>query len=303
MQLDRSTKTFIAIFTLVACFILAVNHAVNGDPLEDWALAAVLLVISIVFWVWLWQEGTAETTAITTSEAAAPIQEWVINEEFVSALENATPAKPVTREPEAPTVRVDGSPEEEPDNATNEVVEAMPDEAPVVEEAKQGEPVAESKVGEAMAASKDVPEVEEELPRKPEPEVTDHESTVEDVIPAETVPADEPRIPVAEEVPAAPIPEEDQDVIETVEVQAADDLTRVEGIGPKYSATLISAGISTFEQVSKMTEAELTTIIRDAGMRRPPSVGTWAEQAALAAKGDWDGLAALQDRLTAGRRD
>lgn len=81
-----------------------------------------------------------------------------------------------------------------------------------------------------------------------------------------------------------------------------DDLTKIEGIGPKMSKALITAGIDTFEKLMGMSEDALRKAIEDAGMRLAPSLSTWAEQAEYAARGDWDGLQALQDTLVGGRR-
>ncbi len=81
-----------------------------------------------------------------------------------------------------------------------------------------------------------------------------------------------------------------------------DDLTVIEGIGPKISKTLIAAGIDTYAKLAQATEDQLIEIITAAGMIKPGSVSTWAEQAALAAKGDWEALQALQSQLSGGRR-
>lgn len=84
---------------------------------------------------------------------------------------------------------------------------------------------------------------------------------------------------------------------------AGDDLTKIEGIGPKMSAALREAGVDTFEKLSKANDDELRSAIETAGMRLAPSLSTWAEQAEYAAKGDWDGLQQLQDELVGGRRN
>ncbi len=83
---------------------------------------------------------------------------------------------------------------------------------------------------------------------------------------------------------------------------AGDDLTRIEGIGPKMSAALQAAGITTFAQLAQSSEDTLTAAVEAAGMRLAPSLSTWAEQATFAAKGDWDGLRQLQDTLVGGRK-
>ena len=80
-----------------------------------------------------------------------------------------------------------------------------------------------------------------------------------------------------------------------------DDLKVIEGIGPKIASTLQAAGISTFVQLAGQTPEVLKQILVDGGVR----IGypeTWSEQAALAAKGDWDALEAFQSNLKGGRR-
>jgi len=82
----------------------------------------------------------------------------------------------------------------------------------------------------------------------------------------------------------------------------ADDLKQVEGIGPKIAAALVKGGISTFAKLAATSEADLKATLEKEGLRFAPSLGTWAEQAALLAKGDTKKLRALQDKLTGGRR-
>lgn len=83
----------------------------------------------------------------------------------------------------------------------------------------------------------------------------------------------------------------------------ADDLTRIEGIGPKMAAALVAAGITTYVELSQASEGVLTQAIEAAGLRFAPSLPTWAEQAGYLARGDEQGLEALQERLVAGRRE
>ncbi|RPI33165.1 MAG: DUF4332 domain-containing protein [Chloroflexota bacterium] len=80
-----------------------------------------------------------------------------------------------------------------------------------------------------------------------------------------------------------------------------DDLTEIEGIGPKTADVLRDAGIKSFSQLAKASDEELREILRDANMRSAdPS--TWPEQARLAASDDWDGLYAMRNELKAGRK-
>jgi predicted flap endonuclease-1-like 5' DNA nuclease len=83
-----------------------------------------------------------------------------------------------------------------------------------------------------------------------------------------------------------------------------DDLKRIEGIGPKISALLQAAGITSFAQLAASDAQALTQILReeDPRLARLADPTTWPEQAALAALGAWDVLEELQEELTAGRR-
>lgn len=80
-----------------------------------------------------------------------------------------------------------------------------------------------------------------------------------------------------------------------------DDLTRIEGIGPKFSSVLLSAGISTYQQLAAADVDELRDIFRERGLYFADPT-TWPEQATLAAVGDWDTLYDLQAELSGGRR-
>lgn len=81
-----------------------------------------------------------------------------------------------------------------------------------------------------------------------------------------------------------------------------DDLTLIEGIGPKYRDALIAAGITTYAQLAETSQEILEQAAEDAGLRRAASMETWREQATLAARGDWEALEKLQESLSGGRR-
>ena len=83
----------------------------------------------------------------------------------------------------------------------------------------------------------------------------------------------------------------------------SDDLKRIEGIGPKINDALVAAGIDTFQKLADSSEDTLKATLEGAGLRFAPSLGTWAEQSALLAKGDEAGFKALTDALTSGRKD
>lgn len=94
--------------------------------------------------------------------------------------------------------------------------------------------------------------------------------------------------------PAAPL------LAARVAAGGQDDLTRIEGIGPKVSATLDAAGISTFEALAAADVGDLRHILRHADLHVSDPT-SWPDQAKLAAAGDWAALEALQARLVAGR--
>lgn len=80
-----------------------------------------------------------------------------------------------------------------------------------------------------------------------------------------------------------------------------DDLTRIEGVGPKMSSVLKGADIVTFEQLAARDPDALRRILHEEGLQfADPS--TWPEQATLAAAGAWEALNALQEELSGGRR-
>jgi predicted flap endonuclease-1-like 5' DNA nuclease len=82
----------------------------------------------------------------------------------------------------------------------------------------------------------------------------------------------------------------------------ADDLTKIEGIGPKIAELLKTAGIVTFADLSNAKTATLKGILDAAGKRyQMHDPATWPQQAGLAAKGEWAKLEKLQGELKGGK--
>jgi predicted flap endonuclease-1-like 5' DNA nuclease len=83
---------------------------------------------------------------------------------------------------------------------------------------------------------------------------------------------------------------------------AKDDLTVIEGIGPKIQELLYQYGIRTYRQLATTDVTNVKEILRKAGpqlaMHDP---GTWTAQALLAANDQWENLKAYQDYLSAGK--
>lgn len=92
--------------------------------------------------------------------------------------------------------------------------------------------------------------------------------------------------------PAPPKPLEDR----------ADDLTLLEGIGPKIAAALNAAGIKTYARLSALPPQEIERIVKAAGVRMVGHAESWPRQARLAADGKLDELKAYQQTLRASRR-
>ena len=78
------------------------------------------------------------------------------------------------------------------------------------------------------------------------------------------------------------------------------DLTMIEGIGPKIQSVLHAAGIKTFAQLAQMAPEKIKELITEAGIRLGVT-DTWPKQAKLAAEGKMEELKTLQDKLQGGR--
>lgn len=79
----------------------------------------------------------------------------------------------------------------------------------------------------------------------------------------------------------------------------ADDLTKIEGVGPKIAETLAAAGLATFADVAASTPEKIAVIIE--GVRGSHTPETWPKQAGMAAEGKWDELKKWQDEMDGGK--
>ncbi len=79
------------------------------------------------------------------------------------------------------------------------------------------------------------------------------------------------------------------------------DLTIIEGIGTKIAELLNKNGITTWEELARLSISECKNILEKGGnnyaMHNP---ATWSEQAAFAAKSKWAELKRWQDELRGG---
>ncbi len=150
----------------------------------------------------------------------------------------------------------------------------------------------------AFAASKEA-QKEEKVEAKPvietkEPEVA---AKVEETKTPEVV--EEKATPPAVEEKAPGAAEEKTSSSD----KKADDLKKIEGIGPKISELLQNNGVKTFGDLASSGVDRLKAILEEAGSRyRVHDPSTWPEQSQLAAEGKWDELKELQDRLDGGKK-
>ncbi len=81
----------------------------------------------------------------------------------------------------------------------------------------------------------------------------------------------------------------------------ANDLTVIEGIGPKINALFHNNGINTFAALADATIPQMRAILDAGGSRfRIANPSTWAQQAALGAENKWTELKKLQNALSGG---
>ena len=81
----------------------------------------------------------------------------------------------------------------------------------------------------------------------------------------------------------------------------ADDLTKIEGVGPKAAEALVAAGMSTYAAIAKGDAEKIKEILTDASSRMAHLDPTsWPKQAKMAADGKWDELKEWQDNTKGG---
>jgi predicted flap endonuclease-1-like 5' DNA nuclease len=261
MSLDRSLRSILATLLLVVTLLLAMNRIVDGAPLEDWLLPLILFLIG-----------------------AALIPDWDLSRMRAMRQPSAPPSSvqtysistQTTPRPHTMTIRPD------PESAEFQTTVTVTREP-------SGEEVLP--FDEATPGGELLPYMEGAPPAAPlSPDATDA---------AEPEPETEP-VPVSPETPAPNAPEapnvpspETPAPEETVENTSGDALTRLSGIGQKSAAALVAAGIDTFQKLADSSEDSIRTALADGGVRLVGNVNhsLWVQQAAYAARGDWDGLA------------
>jgi len=80
------------------------------------------------------------------------------------------------------------------------------------------------------------------------------------------------------------------------------DLTIIEGIGPKIQELFNNHGINTWKELSESSIEKCQEALDSGGERfKVHNPGTWPEQAVMAYKGNWEDLLKWQDDLDGGK--
>jgi len=101
---------------------------------------------------------------------------------------------------------------------------------------------------------------------------------------------------------AAPVTEKKEKaaVKKTVKVDS-DNLTKIEGIGPKGAEALTNAGIDSYAKLAKAKAEKIKEILTEASSRMAHlDPESWPKQAKMAADGKWDELKDWQDKAKGG---
>jgi len=84
-------------------------------------------------------------------------------------------------------------------------------------------------------------------------------------------------------------------------LKSQNDLTAIEGIGPKINDLMKDGGVKTFAKLADTPVTKLQSVLNKGGSRyQIANPGTWPDQANLAANNRWPALKALQDVLVGG---
>lgn len=124
-------------------------------------------------------------------------------------------------------------------------------------------------------------------------------TVAEDIVKVKTVAKESAKVEKAKKAKAVPKTKKEK-VVEDAAI--ADDLTKIEGIGPKIAKLLEADGIKTFKDLAKATGKKLKSILEAAGAKfQMHDPASWPKQAKLAASNKWEELKQLQDKLVGGK--
>ena len=161
---------------------------------------------------------------------------------------------------------------------------------------KQADKEGADSPNEKTAAPKE--EVKAETPKKVEEKAKVAKEVKKEEKPAKEKPkaATKKEKPAKEEKPKAAPKKETK-----AKASKADDLTKIEGVGPKAAEYLTAAGLDTYAKVAKAKADKMKEILTTASSRMGHLDPTsWPKQAKMAADGKWDELKEWQDNTKGG---
>jgi small subunit ribosomal protein S2 len=101
----------------------------------------------------------------------------------------------------------------------------------------------------------------------------------------------------AESAAAEAPPKAEKQVIDA----PADDLTKIEGIGPKAAEALTEAGLATYAALAAADPEKIKDLLTESSSHLAHlDPGSWPKQAKMAADGEWDALNAWQEEVKGG---
>lgn len=296
MSNDRSGRTLLAATLLLAAVLIGMNRAVVSAPLGDWWLPILLAVIGLG--LVLYRPRTRiETPVITTqtrnreylptSEPLVASPETAMIPEQIASAEVTTPDSPETAEADTPAAATPAAP------VTAADAPAPPEYARTEQIVEKDAPPAPPPDESQEASAKTAPEEQVVLEATADPAQPYETEKTGDVTPEAAAQVAEGRgeeTHIAKNLTEPASPQVSQQETSQAPAGTANDLTVIDGIGPKSAAALRAAGVDSFQKLANMSEAQIIEILRAAKVRIVGGAATWAQQAAYAAQGDWDGF-------------
>ncbi|MFK5973002.1 MAG: 30S ribosomal protein S2 [Flavobacteriaceae bacterium] len=139
------------------------------------------------------------------------------------------------------------------------------------------------------------PKVVAEAPKKEKKEEVKVEETKVEEVKVEEAPKAE------EKKEEAKTTKEEAPKATKAKAEKGDDLTKVEGIGPKAAEALVNSGFDSYTKLSKAKPDNIKNILTEASSRMAHLDPTsWPKQAQMAADGKWDELKEWQENVKGG---
>ncbi|NAY92757.1 30S ribosomal protein S2 [Muricauda sp. JGD-17] len=140
---------------------------------------------------------------------------------------------------------------------------------------------------------------QDETPKAAAKEVAKEKEVKPEPVQEKEEPKAKEKVEVKKEEPVAEAKEEKKTAKKTT--SKAEDLTKIEGIGPKAAEALTNSGIKTYAELAKADAEKIKEILTEASSRMAHLDPTsWPKQAKMAADGKWDELQEWQDNAKGG---